>query len=278
MTPAMTRIPRKTARSPKRPWSGSPNPKSTPPPANSPAGTPRRHNITLDAEEFLTGGRTDSLAIAAFGRMFAQRSDLSIEAAIQRAHAFTTHATANEVDYFTAVDDLRHGDKGAGHLSYSQLTGGVYYWHANVDCRQLLATWTAADDPHRRLTALFDALFLALPTGKQNTAAHHTPPPVVLAVPAKIPASLQTAFETPIQARSHSGYLTPSITGLFTEHHRTVDALPSRFSLGPYPRGRYAGTADIDAGITRGVDRAASLDELAAWCAEQILATETGTR
>jgi hypothetical protein len=62
-----------------------------------------------------------------------------------------------------------------------------------------------------------------------------------LAVPARLPASLQTAFETPIQpARSTGGHLNGTIAALFSEHHLAAAALPSRFGTAGY-----AGTADI---------------------------------
>jgi CRISPR system Cascade subunit CasC len=230
-----------------------------------------RNDLALDPTDFINGRQTDSLTIAAFGRMFAQRPDLNVEAAIQRAHAFTSHATVNEVDYFTTVDDLRTADRGAGHLGIAELTGGVYYWHANVDIRQLLTTWTGftAADARDRLTALFEALFLALPAGRQNTTAHHSIPAVVLAVPAKLPASLQTAFETPIRPQQRTGgFLTPTIDALFDEHQRTAAALPSRFATG-----RHAGTATISSDTARGSEPATSLDDLAAWCADHVLAS-----
>jgi hypothetical protein len=88
--------------------------------------------------------------------------------------------------------------------------------------------------------ALFDATRLALPTGKQNTAAHHSVPAFVLAVPATLPVSLQAAFEAPAQAKSDSGYLEPSIDALLAEHRRVIKTLPSRFDIG-----RYVGSAPI---------------------------------
>lgn len=216
----------------------------------------------------LAGPRTSSLTIAAFGRMFANRPDLQGEAAVQRAHAITTHATANEVDYFTAVDDLRTANKGAGHLGLAELTGGIYYWHANIDIRQLLTTWTAAADPDAadRLRQLFLALFTALPRGKQSTTAHHTLPTVVLAVPAAMPVNLQAAFETPVVAHAGGGYRGPSINALFTEHALTSAALPSRFGAA-----KFAATTRIEADVHGDVQQAVSLEDLADWCTTEVL-------
>ncbi len=221
----------------------------------------------LKPEDMITPERTKSLSIAAFGRMFAERPDLQNEAAIQRSHAFTTHATENEVDYFTTVDDLRTEDRGAGHLGLAELTSGVYYWHANIDVDQLLRTWegVADGDATARLSQLFLSLFLALPSGKQNTTAHHVLPSLVLAVPADRPVSLQTAFEKPIAADAKElGYLAPSITRLLDEHINVMALLPSSFE-----RGLAAGVTHVEDSST--VARVASLEDLANRCAQMVL-------
>lgn len=51
-----------------------------------------------------------------FGRMFADHPDFNREAAVQVAHAFTTHRVEIEDDFYTAVDDLnrREDNVGAG--------------------------------------------------------------------------------------------------------------------------------------------------------------------
>ncbi len=221
----------------------------------------------LTAEDIVTPARTKSLSIAAFGRMFAERPDLQNEAAIQRSHAFTTHATENEVDYFTTVDDLRIEDSGAGHLGLAELTSGVYYWHANIDTGQLFRTWEAADaaDAEHRLKQLFLSLFTALPSGKQNTTAHHVLPSIVLAVPANRPVSLQTAFEKPVAPDPHElGYLAPSVARLVDEHTRVTALLPSSFGVG-----LAATAAQMD--DTSAISRVASLEALARQCANIVL-------
>ena len=45
--------------------------------------------------------------IAMFGRMLADNPDYNREAAVQVAHAVTTHKVAIEDDYYVAVDDLK---------------------------------------------------------------------------------------------------------------------------------------------------------------------------
>ncbi|MHB1787096.1 MAG: type I-E CRISPR-associated protein Cas7/Cse4/CasC [Acidimicrobiales bacterium] len=232
-----------------------------------------KYDTSIEPEEFVHAQRTQSLSIAAFGRMFAQRPELQNEAAVQRSHAFTTHENEVEVDYFTAVDDLRDSDRGAGHINMAMLTGGVYYWHCNVDARQLFATWSGATEEgaRDRIVALFCALFEALPTGKQNTTGYQGLPSLVLAVPARSAVSLQTAFETPVLGGG-SGYLLPSTKALLEEHMVVRQAKPSHF--GP------AAVAVAATAVAEALDKFQSddaaittmnLDELAAWCADQVL-------
>src|SRR5216684_2556439 len=46
-------------------------------------------------------------ALAVSGRMLADNPDFNREAAVQVAHAITTHRAIAEDDYYTAVDDLK---------------------------------------------------------------------------------------------------------------------------------------------------------------------------
>lgn len=191
-------------------------------------------NADFFSEDIISIGnkKTESLSIAAFGRMFAMRPDLQNEAAIQRASAFTTHRAEIDVDFFTAVDDLLAlEDAGAGHLGLKMHTGGVYYWHANIDINQLLSTWTGADSPevNERLAALLEALILALPSGGEATHAHHVLPSFVMLSKTTRPISLQSAFEQPVSSGSDGGYLENSIEALESEHKASYDFAPHLF-------------------------------------------------
>jgi CRISPR system Cascade subunit CasC len=184
------------------------------------AGTPDQ------AATFVQPQTTQSLTIAAFGRMFANSPELQTEAAVQMSHAFTTHAAAVDIDYFTAVDDLR--EHGAGHLGIQQYTGGVFYQYCNVDRAQLLHSWAIAREPvaENRLAEFFAQLLCALPTGRQNNAAHHCLPKAVLMQEARQPISLAAAFDVPVTA-DHEGLLVPSIKALAQEHNWVRAQTPS---------------------------------------------------
>jgi len=114
--------------------------------------------------------------IAMFGRMLANDPDFNREAAVQVAHAITTHRALVEDDWYAAADDLktREEDAGAGHLGEIGYGSGVYYLYAcaNVD---LLVENLAGDRAlaAKGMEALARALATATPKGKQNSFGHH---------------------------------------------------------------------------------------------------------
>lgn len=92
-----------------------------------------------EVNEFINQHRTGSLAIAAFGRMFANSPQNTTEAALSVSPAVTTHATSIDTDYFSTADDLneaRHRT-GATYLGVSQYTNGVFYRTVSIDKKQL---------------------------------------------------------------------------------------------------------------------------------------------
>ncbi|MGR3639864.1 type I-E CRISPR-associated protein Cas7/Cse4/CasC [Alterinioella nitratireducens] len=114
--------------------------------------------------------------IAMFGRMLADSPDYNRDAAVQVAHAFTTHRAQVQDDWFSAVDDLktREEDAGAGHIGEHGFGSGVYYLYACVDV-DLLVRNLAGDRAlaERGIVSLARALATATPKGKQNSHAHH---------------------------------------------------------------------------------------------------------
>ncbi|MBK5237786.1 MAG: type I-E CRISPR-associated protein Cas7/Cse4/CasC [Actinomycetales bacterium] len=168
----------------------------------------------LAAKDFISS-RTGSLAIAAFGRMFAAQNNLQTEAAIAVGPATTTHPITIEVDYFTTVDDL--GDGGAGHLGQAFYTTGVYYRSVTIDKKQLRESWTGWESPDatERLNLMVRCLVTALPTGKDNSSAPNTKPALVIAEQ----QAHRTAydFQEPVKASADGGYLETSIDRLLQQ-------------------------------------------------------------
>lgn len=113
--------------------------------------------------------------IAMFGRMLASDPDFNRDAAVQVAHAFTTHRAQAEEDWYSAVDDLnKREDTGAGHLGEHGMGSGVYYLYVCLNCR-LLVENLGGDKAlaAKGAEALVHALAKATPRGMQNSYAHH---------------------------------------------------------------------------------------------------------
>jgi len=91
------------------------------------------------------------LNAAMFGRMATSDILARGDAAVHVAHAFTTHASEVEDDYFTAVDELRRdepeetGELGAAHINSQELTSGLFYSYVVVDVPLLVSNITGAE-------------------------------------------------------------------------------------------------------------------------------------
>lgn len=136
--------------------------------------------------------------IAMFGRMLADNPGFNREAAVQVGHAITTHRALAEVDFFTAVDDLktREDDTGGAHLGDHAFGSGVYYLYVCVDCDLLVANLGGDRALAKEgVKALARALATATPKGKQNSYADHPLAGYVRAeIGRKTPRDLTGAF------------------------------------------------------------------------------------
>jgi CRISPR system Cascade subunit CasC len=147
--------------------------------------------------------RTDTAAdLAMFGRMLADNPDFNREAAVQVAHAITTHKTAIEDDYYTAVDDLKKTaeDAGAGFLGEAGFGAGVFYLYACID-RDLLRKNLGGDETlaGTACAALVEAAATVAPGGKQASFASRARASFILAERgAAQPRSLAVAFLKPV--------------------------------------------------------------------------------
>ncbi len=160
--------------------------------------------------------RTDTAAdIAMFGRMLADAPDFNREAAVQVAHAITTHRAIAEDDYYTAVDDLKRPgeDAGAGFLGVQEFGAGVFYLYLCVD-RDLLDRNLAGDKAiaNAAVQALGRAAATIAPGGKQasfasRAYAHH----ILVECGTATPRSLVAAFLKPVTGED---YLAESVDRL----------------------------------------------------------------
>jgi CRISPR system Cascade subunit CasC len=141
--------------------------------------------------------------IAMFGRMLADNPEYNREAAVQIAHAITTHKVDVEDDFYTAVDDLKKSaeDAGAGFIGELGFGSGVFYTYACID-KALLASnldgnAALADDA---IAALIEGLATASPGGKQASFASRARASYLRAEKGgQQPRSLAAAFFKPVR-------------------------------------------------------------------------------
>lgn len=147
--------------------------------------------------------------IAMFGRMLADNPDYNRDAAVQVAHAITTHNVEVEDDYYTAVDDLKRPaeDMGAGFVGEAGFGAGVFYTYACID-RGLLIENLDGDRAlaAKAIEAFAEAFALASPSGKKNSFANHVRAAYLLATRGdQQPLTLADAFLEPVRSPRSGG-------------------------------------------------------------------------
>lgn len=154
----------------------------------------------------------DALDIALFGRMVAKAPDMNVEAAASFSHAISTHKVSNEVEFFTALDDLQT-DPGSAHMGSLEFNSATYYRYISLDLGQLTQTLDEESLPEA-VEAFTKALFVAVPNARQTTQSGASPWEFARVL-IRRGQRLQAPFETPVKARD-GGYLQPSIDALRT--------------------------------------------------------------
>lgn len=152
----------------------------------------------------------DALDIALFGRMVAKAPEMNVEAAASFSHAISTHRVSNEVEFFTALDDLAD-EPGSAHMGSLEYNSATYYRYISLDLGQL-AQILAADDLQLAIAAFTKALFVAVPSARQTTQSGASPWEFARVL-VRNGQRLQVPFEQPVRANG-SGYLAPSINEL----------------------------------------------------------------
>jgi CRISPR system Cascade subunit CasC len=170
--------------------------------------------------------RLDAADIALFGRMIANDATLNVEGAAMFSHALSTHTTANEIDFFSAVDD-RKGDSedaGAGMIGTLEYNSATYYRYVAINLDLLfdakhLGPISEQEKRKSLLSAFIRAVLTAVPGARQNSMNGATLPAEVLGIRKEKgqPLQLINAFEKPIKA-SNNGYAANSRKEMLQHH------------------------------------------------------------
>lgn len=168
---------------------------------------------------------SDIADIAVFGRMVAKDHTLMVEGAGLFSHALSTHRMSNDIDFFSAVDDLQpETSEGAGHIGTLEFNSACYYRYIGLNLDLL------ADQDHLKhlseeereavVDTFIRASILAVPNARKNSMFGHNPPAFVLGLRREgQPLSLANAFEGGI--KSSNGYIKPSVAAL-NGHYETL--------------------------------------------------------
>ena len=213
----------------------------------------------------ISGTGATSPVLALMGRFLTSSKFLrSIDCPLQVAHAVTTHATAIERDYWTAVDDFNSDFEltGSAHMNTRHYGSGVFYEYYCLDVPLLAKNIQESfvDLPTESQTALTQDLIAAFSFGaltstpqgnKTGFANHDQPDAVYLTYGSAFPHSAINAFEKPVQAAHDGGHMENSIERL----EAWIDK-----------RRRWLGThigPEASKGLNIGIDM--SLDNLVDW-------------
>lgn len=153
----------------------------------------------------------DALDIALFGRMVAKASEMNVEAAASFSHAISTHKVSNEVEFFTALDDVPGEDARSAHMGSLEYNAATYYRYISLDLGQLADTM-GHEDLKKAVEAFTKALFVAVPNARQTTQSGASPWEFAR-IMVRNGQRLQVPFETPVKARD-GGYIQPSVDTL----------------------------------------------------------------
>ncbi len=170
----------------------------------------------------------DAADISLFGRMVANDHSLTVEAASMFSHALSTHKVDNEIDFFSAVDDLQPKEEsGAGMTGTLEFNSATYYRFAALNLNMLADAEhleSLTREERRNVVRTFvEATIKAIPGARKNTMNGNTLPVYVLGVVREKghPIQLVNAFENPV--RSSQGYATKSIDLLKSDYAKLKD-------------------------------------------------------
>lgn len=126
--------------------------------------------------------------------------DTTVEAALQVAHAISTHEARPEVDYYVAADDITGEDAGAGYVDEAMFASACFYKYFSIHWETLVKNLKNNEKlAAHTVGAFIRGAALVNPTGKQNSFAAHNPPDGMLVEIRNAPISYANAFAKPVR-------------------------------------------------------------------------------
>ena len=177
----------------------------------------------------------DASDIALFGRMVANDHSLTLEGAAMFSHALSTHKVDNEIDFFSAVDDLQPEEEaGAGMTGTLEFNSATYYRFAALNLDMLYKPnekdegkkghlkVLSPEERKKVVRAFIEATLQAIPGARKNSMNAATLPGYVLGVVRSSghPVQLVNAFEKPVRAYGGKGLFETSLEAMKDERKK----------------------------------------------------------
>jgi CRISPR system Cascade subunit CasC len=213
-------------------------------------------------KEFGKGFVKDAADIAIFGRMVASDHSLTVEGAGLFSHALSTHKADNDVDFFSAVDDLQPQEEaGAGMTGTLEFTSATYYRYAALNLDLLFYQKDKDGEPsatlgcfageeHRAarrdiVDAFIHGVILGMPGARKNSMNANTLPAYVIGIVKNSgqPLQLVNAFEKPVRTSSGNGFIQPTVREELLHLRKLEDFVGETASM-KLSTGTYQPTAD----------------------------------
>lgn len=204
-----------------------------------------------------------SVDVAMFGRMTTSDAFENVQAAVQVAHAITTHTVTQEFDYYTAVDDLS-GETGASMIGDIEFNSSTYYKYLSIHWEKLVENLGGdAETACQAVLALLEAAATAQPSGKQNSFAAHNLPDLILVEVSErnLPVSYANAFVKPVKTSAGKTLMEQSMVQ-FADY---VTRLSKAYNLAPRRALLALEQVDLPDGQAH-----ESMQDLQRWLGEQV--------
>ena len=147
-----------------------------------------------------------------------EKYNTTVEAALQAAHAISTHEARPEVDYFVAADDQPENESGAAYLDEAMFASACFYKYFSIHWETLVENLKGNRElAAHTVGAFLRAAAIANPSGKQNSFAAHNPPDGIVVELKKdggSPISYANAFADPVPSKGSRDVVSESIARL----------------------------------------------------------------